>query len=148
MRKKKSILIILILLSCILIASSIICIFIIPNNQNYFITLPFVTDESCLLFELFDQPRNMFFSIKSPGAIVFEQLSPFCINKSCSIPMVIGGQVTLEIFLKKQVIFSDLLVLPHLTMNCTQDPWTNRICTFHNICYNKDFMSWVKDTTC
>ena len=62
--------------------------------------------------------------------------------------MVIGGQVTLEIFLKKQVIFSDLLVLPHLTMNCTQDPWTNRICTFHNICYNKDFMSWVKDTTC
>lgn len=112
--------------------------FTVSYNRNYFITFPFINEEKYLIFELIDQPNNMFFSLKSAGANVFEKLDLFCIDKTCSIPMIIGGQVTIEIFHKKQIIFSDLLQLPQLTMNCTTEPWTNRICTFRNICYNKD----------
>lgn len=122
----------------ILISTSIICMFTVSNNQNYFITFPFINEESNLIFELYEQPKDIFFSFKSSGASVFEKIDSFCVSKACSIPVIIGGQVIIEIIRKRQVIFSDLFQLQHGQMNCTNEPWTNRICTFRNICYEKD----------
>lgn len=99
----------------------------LSNSQNYFVTYPFLNDQFNVIFELLDQPDNFFFSLETSGINAFENLTPFCIDKSCSIPMIIGGQLSFEIYHKKQKIYSDFFELPQLTINCTNDPWTNRI---------------------
>lgn len=138
MRKKNTVILILFLLILIIICSSIICFYAFSFNHNYFAVFPFLNDQSDLIFELFDKPEHFSFLLKIPGATVFEKLSLFCANKSCSIPMILGGTIIFEVFNKKRKIYSNIFHLSHMTMNCTDEPWTNRICTFRNICYNKD----------
>ncbi|OHT09291.1 hypothetical protein TRFO_21858 [Tritrichomonas foetus] len=136
MRKKNIVLLILGLLIFVLISTSVSYTIISSLDPNLFLVPPFLNaNGTYLIFELDENPDNLYFSIKAPGSGAFEKLNSYCEDKTCSIPMIIGGSVIFELNNKNKLIYSKQLTLPQLKMNCTDEPWTNRICTFHDVCY-------------
>ena len=131
---------ILMFLFCLILITSLSTCFMYISTfsfeNDYFITEPFLSvDKTTINFELQGDTKNIYFQIQSPGANAFEKIEAFCEEKLCSIPLVIGGSITFELYLRKKLIYSKNFILPQLKMNCTDEPWTNRICTFHDLCY-------------
>jgi hypothetical protein len=76
--------------------------------------------------------------VESTGARADISLPPFCSTHFCSVPMVLGGSVFISLRYGRRDVFSEVLSLPGLGMNCTAEAWTNRVCHFRNLTYIED----------
>ena len=104
-----------------------------------FLENPYLNDDKTHLnFILNKFSNNIYFNFIGVGANSKGLIKPFCNDTKCSIPLIIGGYVTLELILFKKSIFKTSLLLHDLSINCTNEPWTNRICTFKDICFKNN----------
>lgn len=139
LRKRKVLLLIIMIFTLCMIILSFT--FILFNSEELFITFPYFDEISNLVFELSREPDQLSFFIKGQGMSSLIKLNTYCQERSCSIPLVIGGTVTFDILRNTKLLYSDTFNLPALMINCTNEPWTNRVCTFRNICYSQNLFS-------
>jgi hypothetical protein len=52
--------------------------------------------------------------------------------------MVLGGGVSIALTCGSSRVYSGRWRLPPLAMNCTNAPWTNRLCRFSNLSFGDD----------
>ena len=73
--------------------------------------------------------------VKTPYAHVDTPVLPFCFKKKCKIPLVVGGNVTLELVSESRTLYKQNLTLPPLSISCTGNDLYSRKCVFHDACY-------------
>ncbi|EAY22815.1 hypothetical protein TVAG_075620 [Trichomonas vaginalis G3] len=84
--------------------------------------------------------KDLYFRFEGVGASAYSRIYPFCKENKCEIPLIIGGDVKFSLIYRRFPIYTKHYIIEHAKMNCTNEPWTNRICTFRDICYaNKKY---------
>lgn len=108
-------------------------------QTNVFETKPVLGfNNDSLEFTLNSDSYYFFYNIIGVGVSSKGPVKQFCLNSRCIIPLVIGGKFSIKLFYKKRIVFNEEFYNPNLSINCSDEPWTNRICSFRDICYKND----------
>jgi len=81
--------------------------------------------------------NNTFLIIIGNGASANISIGQFCKDANCSIPIMIGGRVSIEIRSFRHSIYKMNLFLPQHSVFCEGDIWPNRQCELRNVCYQQ-----------
>ncbi|KAH0795882.1 hypothetical protein GPJ56_000249 [Histomonas meleagridis] len=139
----KAFIIIEIISITIIVLEVYIChdLFKLPNIVS-FQNPPTITDnKEAIEFTLRLDPTDINFQFNGSGAAVDYELSKFCENKKCKIPLIIGGKVKFTLVRGSKLLYEENLELSEQKFYCTSNDWSTRLCVAHDICYGYDIYS-------
>jgi hypothetical protein len=87
--------------------------------------------------------QSLHFRIEANGGTANDSLARYCSAGLCSIPLVFGGNQTIDLFNGNKLQSSFSVNTTHSRFHCVNGGWERRICRFREICFDNNNLTFI-----
>jgi hypothetical protein len=142
---------VIIFLLCAIIAISLIQLSVFlwfqstTDSSQSLDPIPFSLTSSSFSFPAPPNWKQLRFEITANGARANGSLRGYCdpVTRTCTIPLVFGGNQTISILQNNNVQFSQSIQSSENRFYCFNGGWERRICRFRDICFDNNNLTFL-----